>query len=128
MGQDRADERQVNGECCRSGAFLGALAAKLDETTAVERRQFDAAEFYLEGGKNGGLGPAWGPADLLHVLLMQIDEVPECPQVQPSARTGASAPVDVALDLKCPFLAVLAATEGLGHVASLAADLDAPVS
>ena len=58
-----------------------------------------------------------GLADLAHILVVEIDQVAERPDIPQGARFGRSVAVDIALHLERPFFSVLAPSERLGLTA-----------
>lgn len=54
-----------------------------------------------------------GLADLAHILVLEVDQVAERPDIPQGAWLGRSVAVDI---------------KRIGHITGLAADLDAPVS
>ena len=64
----------------------------------------------------------------VHVFVVQVDGIANARNVPCCAWLGQFVTVDVALHFECPFFALLASPECLGHIAGLAANLDASVS
>jgi hypothetical protein len=67
-------------------------------------------------------------SNFMHVFIVQVDQIAKRANVPRHTWLGRSVAVDITLHLERPFFAVLTPSECLGHIAGLAADLDAPVS
>src|ERR1700754_4262478 len=63
-----------------------------------------------------------------HVLDVQVDQFGEGPEAAEAGVHRRLAAVDLALRVEGPTSRLLASQEGLAYIASLAADLDAPVA
>ena len=71
---------------------------------------------------HGSFRPATGPSNLVHIFVVQINQIAERANVPHCASLERSIAVDVALHFERPLFAVLAPPERLGHITGLAAD------